>query len=81
MLTLRPNWHSTTLTEIAYSIREIGLERCVLQTDLGQKDEPNLVKGFMDFAQQLSGMGFSPTQLHELLGGNAARMLQLGEEG
>ncbi len=41
------------------SVREVGPERCIISTDLGQTINPPVSEGFAIFAQNLLDDGFS----------------------
>ena len=45
------------------AIRQVGPERCVLSTDLGQKVNPPVSEGFAMFAQTLMDAGFTATEI------------------
>jgi hypothetical protein len=48
------------------SIREVGPERCILSTDLGQTINPPVAEGFAMFAQTLLNAGFSATDVRRM---------------
>ncbi len=48
------------------SIRQVGVECCVLSTDLGQTINPPVAAGFAMFAQQLLDHGFSVAQIRRM---------------
>ncbi len=48
------------------SIRRVGVEHCVLSTDLGQTINPPVAEGFAMFAQRLLDNGFSVKQIRRM---------------
>ena len=48
------------------SIRQVGVECCVLSTDLGQTINPPVAAGFAMFAQQLLDHGFGVAQIRRM---------------
>jgi hypothetical protein len=66
--------------ELAYAIREVGVRRSVLATDLGQPDNPHPVDGLREMAVQLRSRGFSPAELRLMMCETPAMLLQRGSE-
>jgi hypothetical protein len=54
------------------SIRRVGVERCILSTDLGQPINPPVAEGFAMFAQKLLDSGFSLDQVQRMAVTNPA---------
>ncbi len=48
------------------SIRKVGVERCLLSTDLGQSINPPVAEGFAMFAQRLLDDGFTVDQVRRM---------------
>jgi hypothetical protein len=48
------------------SIRRVGVERCILSTDLGQTINPPVAEGFAMFAQKLLSNGFSVEEVRRM---------------
>jgi hypothetical protein len=48
------------------SIRRVGVEKCVLSTDLGQTINPPVAEGFAMFVQRLLDRGFSGAQIRRM---------------
>ncbi len=53
------------------SIRETGVERCLLSTDLGQSVNPGVSEGFAMFAQRLLDAGFTVDEVHRMTATNS----------
>ena len=49
---------------IVEQIRAVGAERCVIATDAGQPQNPNLIDGLKDFILQLSKNGITENELN-----------------
>ena len=61
---LTENAHKKTAGEsIAGQIRAVGAERCVIATDAGQPNIPDLVAGLRDFIRRLSESGITEEEL------------------
>jgi hypothetical protein len=58
------------------SIRMVGVERCVLSTDLGQTINPPVAEGFAMFAQRLLDDGFTVDQIRRMTVTNPAALIQ-----
>jgi Family of unknown function (DUF6282) len=58
------------------SIRKVGVERCVLSTDLGQTINPPVAEGFAMFAQRLLNDGFTVDQIRRMAVTNPASLVQ-----
>ncbi len=48
------------------SIREVGPERCILSTDLGQPINPPVAEGFARFAQRMLDGGFTSEEVRRM---------------
>ena len=57
------------------SIRQVGPERCLLSTDLGQTINPPVSDGFAMFAQTLLDAGFSGAEIHRMSAINAEALI------
>lgn len=57
------------------SIRQVGPERCVLSTDLGQTINPPVAEGFAMFAQRMLDAGFSVTEIRRMTFENPRTLL------
>lgn len=77
LIAMMPAWQSLNLEGMAKSIREIGVEHCVLGTDFGQLHHPTPAEGLRMFVQMLLERGFSPEELRSMVVGNPARLLGL----
>jgi hypothetical protein len=58
------------------SIRKVGVERCLLSTDLGQTINPPVAEGFAMFAQRLLDAGFAVEQIRRMAVSNPAAYVQ-----
>jgi len=77
LIAMMPAWQSLDLEGMAKSIREIGVEHCVLGTDFGQLHHPMPAEGLRMFVQMLLERGFSPEELRTMVVSNPARLLGL----
>lgn len=62
---------------IEEAIGEVGVERTVLSTDLGQPDTPPPVEGLRLYAERLRASGFSADDLRQMTQVNPAMLLSL----
>ena len=62
---------------MADSIREIGADRCVLVTDLGQAKLPHPVEGMQSFIKLLLAAGISREEIRTMLADNPGYLLGL----
>ncbi|MBX6394336.1 MAG: hypothetical protein IRY98_01245 [Alicyclobacillaceae bacterium] len=76
-LPLMPAWRSIDVETLAESIRRIGPERCVLQTDLGQANHPTPVEGYRAFLHILREAGIRDADLYRMGAVNPAELLDL----
>lgn len=58
------------------NIRKVGVDRCLLSTDLGQSINPPVVEGFALFAQRLLDAGFTVDQIRRMTVNNPAAYVQ-----
>ena len=58
------------------SIRQVGPERCIISTDLGQTINPPVSDGFAMFAQTLMDAGFSADDVRRMAVTNAGAMIE-----
>ncbi|MCR4440589.1 MAG: DUF6282 family protein [Peptococcaceae bacterium] len=63
MLPLMPAWKNSTPEETAGSIRAVGAERCIIQTDFGQASHPSPVEGFRMFIEELLKCGITEEEI------------------
>jgi len=54
-----------------------GTERTILGSDLGQVNNPTPVTGFRAVIRLCIGLGYDDATIRKLVGGNAARLLEL----
>jgi hypothetical protein len=66
MLTLMPSWQSIQPDELVYGIQQIGIERCVLQTDFGQANHPSPTEGYSQFVQLLLQHGLKEEEIKKM---------------
>jgi hypothetical protein len=57
-------------------IRKVGVERCVLSTDLGQTINPPVSEGFAMFAQKLLDSGFTSDEVRRMAVTNPAALVE-----
>jgi hypothetical protein len=57
------------------SIRKVGVERCLLSTDLGQAINPPVAEGFAMFAQRLLDGGFTAEEIRRMAVINPAALV------
>ena len=63
-IVLTESVHKKTLIEsVVEQIRAVGAERCVIATDSGQPNLPNLIDGMKDFVRRLMQNGISDREL------------------
>jgi len=62
---------------IEEAIGDVGVERTVLSTDLGQPDTPPPVEGLRLYTERLRASGFSPSDIHQMTHVNPAKLLSL----
>jgi hypothetical protein len=73
---LTENVHKKRAAEsIVEQIRGVGAERCVIATDAGQPNIPDLVKGFKDFIKQLLQSGISENEIEFMTRKNPCSLL------
>jgi hypothetical protein len=58
------------------SIRKVGVERCILSTDLGQPINPPVAEGFAMFAERLLEGGFSVAEIRRMAVTNPAAFVE-----
>jgi hypothetical protein len=58
------------------SIQKVGVERCLLSTDLGQTINPPVAEGFAMFAQRLLDAGFTVEQIRRMAVSNPGDYVQ-----
>jgi hypothetical protein len=61
---------------VLVSIREVGPERCILSTDLGQTINPPVAEGFAMFAQRMLDGGFTIAQIRRMTVTNPGALVQ-----
>jgi Family of unknown function (DUF6282) len=57
------------------AIRKVGVERCILSTDLGQTINPGVSEGFAMFAQKLIEAGFTGAEVRHMAVVNPAALV------
>jgi len=63
--------------DFADHIRAVGPERCILASDLGQRDNAHPVEGFRMFLRMMRNYGINDAELSLLTRSNPARLLDL----
>lgn len=68
-------WGGVPLARVSRQIREVGVERCLISTDLGQRDGVDPAEGLTSFAEALLAEGFSRDEVRRLAVSNPRRLL------
>jgi predicted metal-dependent phosphotriesterase family hydrolase len=55
----------------------VGIEHCILSSDLGQAGNPLHPEGWLTFSKELRAQGFSRQQFDQMAKINPARLLHL----
>jgi hypothetical protein len=63
--------------DYANAIRAVGIEHCILSSDLGQPRNPLHPDGWLTFFQELRAQGFSQQQIDQMSKVNPAKLLNL----
>ncbi|EJY55089.1 hypothetical protein URH17368_2244 [Alicyclobacillus hesperidum URH17-3-68] len=66
-----------TWDQLYEAIRAVGPERTLLSTDLGQKTNPGIVDGLIDYAERLLAASVSEADVRRMLVDNPARLVSL----
>lgn len=74
--TYLPESERTSIEEIAYQIREIGYDHCVMSTDLGQQRNPSPVVGLETFIQEMLLGGFKEDEILKMVRENPNSLLR-----
>lgn len=74
-LPLMPDWKSATWGTLIDSIRRLGPDRCVLQTDFGQANHPHPVEAYGAFLRGLREHGVRTPDLYRMGAENPADLL------
>lgn len=72
-----PRWGGFPPDRTAAEIRQLGPERCLLSTDLGQADSPPPAEGLQRFCRDLLACGLSKAELKLMVQHNPAELLGL----
>jgi hypothetical protein len=68
--------NKATWEAVFANVRQTGVERCLLSTDLGQKTNPPVAEGFAMFAQQFLNAGFAIDEIRRMAVENASDLLK-----
>jgi len=68
--------NKATWETVFANVRQTGVERCLLSTDLGQKTNPPVAEGFAMFAQQFLNAGFAIDEIRRMAVENAGDLLK-----
>lgn len=74
---LTPAWKSTTIKDVASTIREVGSEHYILASDLGQVHNPPPPEGLRRYIALLLERGFEPDEIRLMVKDNPERLLGL----
>jgi len=66
----------TSLDEIAFQIRSVGVEYCVMSTDFGQTVNPLPVEGLREFIRQMLSCGFHENEIARMVRENPKKLLE-----
>jgi len=77
MLTLMPLWKSIEPDELVRGIRQIGVAKCILQTDFGQANHPVPTEGFNQFIEILLRHGMTEKEIEQMACLNPAELIGL----
>lgn len=66
-----------TIRDYASAIRAVGIEHCILSSDLGQPGNPLHPDGWVTYFQKLRAQGFSQQQIDQMAKVNPAKLLNL----
>ena len=58
--------NKATWERVFANVRHVGVERCLLSTDLGQAANPPVAEGFGLFAQRFLDDGFAPAEINRM---------------
>lgn len=74
---LLPPEGSLKIHDYATAIRAVGIEHCILSSDLGQPGNPLHPDGWVTFFQELRAQGFSQQEIDQMSKVNPAKLLSL----
>lgn len=74
---LSPAWRNATIDDVARTIREVGPERYILASDLGQVHNPPPPEGLRIYVTMLLERGFTPDEIRVMVKENPERLLGL----
>jgi hypothetical protein len=74
---LTPAWKSTTIGDVASTIREVGSEHYILASDLGQVHNPTPPEGLRRYINLLLEKGFEPDEIKLMVKDNPESLLGL----
>lgn len=69
--------HTNTIEGYGAAIRALGVEHCILSSDLGQAGNPHPAAGLLEFYKALHGQGFSEAEIDRMGKTNPAKVLGL----
>lgn len=75
---ISPVSNSMTIEQVVANIRKVGIERCILSSDLGQFHNPTPVEGLRVFYTLFLERGFSEAEMATMCQKNPAKLLGLG---
>lgn len=70
MLTLMPGWQCVTAEYLAATIKKIGAEHCIMQTDFGQVNNPSPIEGMRMFIETMLSCGVNETEIKQMVSVN-----------
>ncbi|MBC7091462.1 MAG: hypothetical protein H5T50_06075 [Nitrososphaeria archaeon] len=62
---------------VAYAIRKVGVEKCVISSDLGQIDNPDPISGLIEYIRMLKDAGIEDDLIEKMLKDNPSKLLEI----
>jgi Family of unknown function (DUF6282) len=78
--TISPMWNHAPLTRVLEAIRAVGVERCILMSDGGQRHNPMPAECLRVFAQSVFESGFTEQEVDRMIKSNPSDLLELPAE-
>lgn len=74
---LSPRFRWASIEELAENIRTVGVENCVISSDLGQLGNPSTPEGLRMFGEMLLMQGFTEAEFHTLAADTPKALLDM----
>ena len=62
---------------VAYAIKKVGAEKCVISSDLGQIDNPDPISGLIEYIRMLKDAGIEDNMIEKMLKDNPSKLLEI----